>query len=444
MLTLGSLLRSKPMLIKNGQELEINIISSDPFSGEQAVKNVIKQTVGDNNISEHIGKGDEKIRLKIYCELQQDYIDLVNFVSDGSSFILACNFFSSLVPVRLEGGISHETYYEGWCVATLSLTTALDPYSDLNLISYANNLLGSKLGATASSKKDFLDKLRNFGKNTTDFVSNTNQKIGAVTNTVAVYSAAITNIANGVASSSSIITNPISSVKSSLSQVIGGVSGIVSAMANAINAIKQIPDDVDQLVDTFLQIGDQLNGLFNSENSNEDLKQSCEFLQTVADSIINADLSADNPSVYSGDSVSAEFFLSEIKDRNNETISVLILASILINLYENAENIDKWNSISLEKLRSSTEAIYTYINSFKIDSEVSFQLDLARVRFFQIFQNLYKTSLKVITVKITEPSHLLDIIYSVNGNLDYYDETKQLNNIVGTTVYKDIQVISND
>ena len=188
----------------------------------------------------------------------------------------------------------------------------------------------------------------------------------------------------------------------------------------------------------------QLNGLFNSENSNEDLKQSCEFLQTVADSIINADLSADNPSVYSGDSVSAEFFLSEIKDRNNETISVLILASILINLYENAENIDKWNSISLEKLRSSTEAIYTYINSFKIDSEVSFQLDLARVRFFQIFQNLYKTSLKVITVKITEPSHLLDIIYSVNGNLDYYDETKQLNNIVGTTVYKDIQVISND
>ena len=96
MLTLGSLLRSKPMLIKNGQELEINIISSDPFSGEQAVKNVIKQTVGDNNISEHIGKGDEKIRLKIYCELQQDYIDFVNFVSDGSSFILACNFFSSL------------------------------------------------------------------------------------------------------------------------------------------------------------------------------------------------------------------------------------------------------------------------------------------------------------------------------------------------------------
>lgn len=435
-----------PLLIKNGEDIEINIISTEQMPTTQIFKTKIHDTVSQENTFEFIGKGDLRIKLKLFFNTQEEYDNLINFLADGASFVLACSFFP-LIAVNLDGNIEAERYYKGWGVATLPLTTAKNPYeNDEALNEFVRKVLRSSAEDTLGSKKTFLDKLKDYGKNTFDFISNVNESVGSVTNEIAAYSAAINNIAQGLASSSSIITNPISSVKSSASQVIGGISGVLTSIQNAVQAIKQLPNDLDNLINSLLQIGDQFNDLFDLGNKNETQKYNCALLQSTADSIINADLTPENPAIADSDiaSISPEFFLTTIQNKNSEAVAVLILGSILINLYQNAENIDKWNTLDLDKLRISTEKIYDFVISTEISSDFRLQLDLARVRFFKLFKILYFRATKTIAINVKKPSFLQDVVYSINGNLDYYDETKQLNGIIGNVVEGKIMVISNE
>ena len=64
--------------------------------------------------------------------------------------------------------------------------------------------------------------------------------------------------------------------------------------------------------------------------------------------------------------------------------------------------------------------------------------------FFSIFKILYVDSLKVIEISVPETAMLSDVVYSINGNFDYLEDTKRLNNIIGMAVKGTILVVRND
>jgi hypothetical protein len=437
-----NLLKNKPVLIKRGQELPLNILSGSTINGVQTLKTSNKKVIGNKDSYEFIGVGDRKITIPVYFNSQEEYDTLFNFVSDGSAMLLACTFFP-LVPVNIESDIVLNPYYDGFGTAELKFTTSVNANQNIQeLLNYRPQISGIGSG----SKKSVLEKLFEFGNKNFNFTSNTNEKIGSFTNTIAAFSAALNNQAQGIATSSSIITNPISSIKSSSSQIVGGISGIVNALQNTVNVIRQVPNDVNNLTETFSQIGDQLNDLFDLGDSNATLKYNIKLLIECAFGIINVDLSQDNPDINTFDSetIEAKFFLKEIITENNKTCFVLILVSILLSIYENAENIDRWNTRDLDDLRTSSEEIYQYITSFKISSDLKLELDLARNNFFLLFKELYNRAKKIISVELSKTKYLTDVVYSVNGNYDNYEDTKILNNIVGNRVIGTIFVISNE
>ena len=439
---IDNILKNNPMLIKNGAELPISIISSGIFDGTQTMKNIVKKTIGDVDSFEFIGVGDRKVTIPLFFNTQDEYDNFFNFVKDGQAFLISCNFFP-LVPVNIEGDISLKPYFKGCGTVELKLTTAISPYQDtVALLNYVPTITQDLAG----SKKTVLDKLLGYGQKTFDFVSNTNQKIGVITNTVAAFAAAINNQAQGIAAISTIITNPISSIKNSISQIIGGVSGIVDAITNAINTINQIPSDTRQLIDSLSAVGDELNNLYDLGDSNETLKYNMLLLSGIGVALVDVDLSQDNEviSTYNSPYQDAEYFLTTIKNDNEDCAHVIILTSILINLYDNAGNINKWNSIDLDNLRIKTEKIYLFIVSFNIDIELKIALDIARNSFFRLFRVLYERSVKVISVELPEVVFLTDVVYSVNGNFDYLEETKKINNVIGTKVSGTILVVKND
>ena len=442
-------------LIKKGKHLPIEIISSEIIPGSQSFKTSIHQNIGDGDNYEFMGFGEERIQIKIYCKNKETYNELINFLKDGSSFLLSAgDVWEETQSVNLDGPISTENYYkDGACTATLNITTAKNINdTDASKLDRLDYLFGLKLEKLLKAKS-FAEKMFDYGKAAFDFTSNTNKKVGTVTNQIAVMAAGITNATQGLASASTIITNPISSVKNSVSQVIGGVSGMITSFQNAINAIRQIPDNIDGFIDAISSIGDQLNSLFDFDDPNDTLKYNTTLLQDVALAIINPDFSQDNPAIPEYDpevdtnqnpTSAPEFFLTSVKSDNSDALSIIMLGSILITIYQNAAKINRWNKTDLDKLRKTTESIYDFINAKDLTFDFRLQLDLARNSFFDLFKTLYDRSIKTILVEIVEPRLLADIIYSVNGNLDYYNETKQLNSIVGTTVDTDILVIGND
>lgn len=433
---------NNPVLLKRGVEFPLKVISSSTFEGTQTFKNVIKKLFGDENNFEYIGVGDRKIKIPVYLESQEEFEKLIDFFSDGKPFILHCSFFP-LIPVNLEGNITLKPYFKGCGMAEINLTTATNPRQNVNgLLNLTPQLISSGNG----SKKSVLDKLNNFAKNRFNFTSNTNQKIGVLTNVIAAYAAAINNSSQGIASSSTIVTNPISSIKSSASQVIGGISGIVNSLQNAVNAVRKVPSDVTSLVESSSLIGDQINSIFDLGDNNSTLKYNCFLLLSISNSIIKADVSQDNLVIsnFNSTTSSAEFFLTSVDNINKQIIDILLLISMLMSVYENMENINKWNSNDLDNIRDQAEFIYFYIITFEISSDLKLELDLSRNNFLLFFKELYKNSLKIIEVFVPETKMLSDVVYSVNGNFDNMEETKKLNNIIGMAVKGNILVIRNE
>lgn len=447
---------SEPKLIKKSRStpLSVKILSNEVFSRSNRIKSKVHQIIGNEDIYEFIGTGEKKVKIKFYFDSEDEFNDLFDFLSTGESFLIICKFFP-LEPLKIDGDINLEPYYTGFGTATINFTTATGDFDDKqNLLSFYSALSAKSTSETISNKKNFLDKLNNWSKKIFDTVSKGNQFVGNVTNNISAYSAAFTNVLSGISSGASIITNPINSIKTNISEITGGLSSVISSLQNVVLTIKQIPNDVQSIIDNFSLIGDKLNNLFDLGNSSESLKYNTDFLTRVSTAIINVDLSSDNQAIINNydNSLSSqnefdspEFFIPSLNKKTNDVMSVLILCSILINLYENAERINRWNTIDLENLRNKTETIYNYLSTFDLDTELSLELDLARNRFFKIFKILWNRAYNIVEFEITEPNFLENLIYSVNGNLDFYDETKKLNNAIGGIVHPGtVRIISND
>lgn len=452
---MGLLNLNSSYVYRGVEKLNLNIIGNSPLLREREIKSVIHRTIGDDNSYERIGTGDMQISIPIFVESTSNFNEIVDFFSNTKPFIFS--YLGELSePLNFVGNLKQEFFKDGVGEMTLIFTTAQGeedlpfgkPKSAPDLFSKSN-------------EAKWLDKLRSFGekifgsnglgKKIFDFTSNANEKIGNFTNSVAKYSYALENIGNGVGGMSSIITNPINSIKNSASRVIGGIESAISGFQNSIQAILSVPSEINSIIDRFLLIGDQLNDLFNIGSKDDQLKQSSEFLGNVAESFItlSENQNSISPNIYyevvsdTGE-VSIEFRAEYFLDNfNNKGISVLLLSSILITMYQNAQQIKRWNTKDLDNLKSKTEAIYNYITSQSIPSDLQFQMDIARSDFFKIFKILYQNAIKTIELNLNMPKFLFDIIYEINGNFDYYYETKKLNNVVGGVVEGKIKIISN-
>ncbi len=454
--TLGLLSSGQPRLIRQDRllPLEVKILSNEVYNRANRIKTKVHSIIGDGDSYEFIGLGEKRVKIQFYFSNQEEFEALADFVQNGDPFLIICSFFP-LEPLKIDGDINLEPYYSGFGTATINFTTAIKDFEDKqNLLSFYSSLSSKSASETISNKKNFLDKLNNWSKKVFDSVSKGNQFVGNVTNNISAYSSAFTNVLSGISSGASIITNPISSIKSSISDVTGGLSSVISSLTNVVLTIKQIPSDVQSIIDSFSLIGDKLNNLFNLGNTSDSLKYNTEFLMRASEAIINVDLTQDNDAITnnydnntesSNSFSSTEYFLPVLNKKTNDVMSVLLLCSILINLYENAEKINRWNTVDLDNLRRKTETIYNYISTFDLDTELSLELDLARNRFFKIFKLLWNRAFQIVEFEISEPNFLENLVFSVNGNLDFYDESKKLNNVIGGIVHPGtVKIISND
>lgn len=434
----------KSFIYRGLNKINLDIIGNLPLLKEREVKSVVHRTIGDDNSYERIGIGDEQTTIPIFIDRKSSFDALVDFFSDKRPFIFSYQGDLSQ-PLNLVGNLREELFTDGSGEMTLVFTTAQSkedlpygiPISDL---------------PTDPPDQTWLDKLKTYGQNVFDFTSKKNEKIGGFTSTISQYASALENIGNGVGGMSSIITTPINSIKSSVSRVTGGIQAAISGFQNAIQAILSVPDVIDGIIDQFLAIGDQLSSLFDTGTKDNQIKQSTEFLGNVAEEFISVsgEQSKTSPDIYyevtdddTGE-VSVEFRPENILDQtNNVAISVLLLSSILIAMYQGAQQIGRWNTTDLDNLRDKTESIYNYISSHGIPSDIQYQMDIARSQFFATFKILVQKAIKTVDVYLNMPRFLADVVYDVNGNFDYYSDTKKLNNIVGEVAEGKITVISN-
>lgn len=446
-------------LFKKGKiiPLELRVIAdNEGLQIDDEFKNSIKKSIGGGNYFEYIGKGDQKLNISAFIKDKTEYDELIEFFSDGKPFTLVLNDISA--NYNLIGSVSARQTYLGIkpkatltnptpsteysYIVSFQLTSAQDPsFEDESFDSGWRP--DTKLPSLSA-----LDKLRAWGKNTIKFVGDVNQKVGAITGKFAQYATAINQLTAGIASSSSIITSPISSVKNSISSIIGGVSSIVSAIGTAINAVKQLPDDIDGMIDAMLAIGEQFSNLFNSPNKDEQVKNTINLLIDISIALTNVDKAPIEIKVITEDPYSVEFdagiFVATLDNTNNDVMSVLILSSILLAIYDQSSLINRWNNKDLDNLLKQSETLFEYIINKDLATEVRTALIDARNAFFKSFKVLYQEADSIIEVFLEEPKFLYDVVYSVNGNYDYYNDTKKLNNIIGSVVNGKILVIAND
>jgi hypothetical protein len=424
------------VLLKEGflNYLEINVVSDAPLDEKNNYKAVVNRNIGNNDTFQYLGIGSTEISFNVFFKDEKEYYEFYNFVKVGEQCIIICSFFPA-VPINILEFSEVTKYFNFFGSIKITITDALNPA--LN----TDNLFGSYLDylntekASGADKKSLFDKMTQMGEKIFKFVGGLNEKIAKFTGAINDYANAISNICQGIASSQTVITAPLDSVKNSVDVVLGGVSAVFNAFSAIKNTVINTPNDVKAIMDRILLMGDTFKDLFKSGNKKADLEYSNNFLQDVSNTILKNDFNED----IAGDSYNA----NDLRDRN-DCFKVFILTSLIIGIYENTNEIQSMNLIDLQKLRNNTEKIYNYIISKRFaTNDFKMQLDLFRIAFYKQYNYLYNNSQKIVEINCLLPTSILTIVYKVNGNLNYLDDTIKLNNIfnVGNVIGK-IKVIS--
>lgn len=424
------------ILLKEGflNYLEIDVITDNPFDEENNYKAVVNRNIGNNDTFQYLGIGSTEISFNVVFKNEEEYYDFYNFIKVGEQCIIICSFFPA-VPVNILKFGKITKYFNFFGSIEITITDALNPA--LN----TDNLFGSYLDylntekASNADKKSLLDKMTEIGEKIFKFVGGLNEKIGKFTNAINDYANAINNICQGIASSQTVITAPLDSVKNSVDVVLGGVSAVFNAFDKIKNTVINTPNDVKAIINNILLMGDTFKDLFKSGNKKADLEYSNNFLQDVSNVILKNDFNQD----IIGDSYNA----NDLRERN-DCFKTFILTGLIIGIYENTNEIQSMNLIDLQKLRNNTEKIYNYIiNKSFITNDFKMQLDLFRIAFYKQYNYLYNNSQKIVEINSLIPTSILTIVYKVNGNLNYLEDTIKLNNIfnIGNIVGK-VKVIS--
>jgi len=428
---------NKIVLIKEGllNFLELNVVVNDFFDEKNNYKAVINRNIGSNDTFQYLGNGSTETSFDVLFKTEDEYYELFNFIKNGEQCILMCNFLP-LIPINILEFGEIKKYLNFFGYVRITVTDALNPSLDINGLyqSYLNYLDIEK--ATNPDKKSLLDKLKKIGENISKFVGNVNEKIGKFTSVIDEYSNAINDICQGIASSKSIITNPLNSVKNSVDVVLGGVSSVFNALKGIKNTVINTPNDLNNILDRMLSFGSDFKDLFKSGNKKADLEYSNNFIQDISNGILAQDFNKD----IIGDSYNAE----DLRN-SNDFFKTCLLTNLLIGIYENTNEMQSSNIVDLQKMKTNTEKIYNYIiNRNFITNDFKIQLDLFRIAFFKKYNYLYDNTQKIVEIEVFIPTSIMVIVYRVNGNLDYLEDTIKLNNIYNTgNVIGKIKVISN-
>ncbi len=401
-------------------------------------KSVVNDGLG-NSYLENLGKGADFWSFTAMFNSQDEFSDFKTFYEKQQPFILISPFYPELeIPLNFSY-ISELTYdsrspEKTTIYVDITITNAIYESEDIYEETIANVISRYKKKV---KKKSFLDRMKDLAKKVSDFSGNVNEKVSSYTNAINQYATTFNQVCQGIASSSSVVTGPINSVKDSLGLVIGGFGGILNGLYEAKNAIENIPSDINNVIDQLSSLGDQFKNLFKSgEDYNQDITYNTQFLQELGDSTVDKDF---NEGVY-GDSENS----NAIRD-NNDSLQFLLLNGIISGLYENLELITSWTLVDLDSIKKTENKIYNKLISYSfIDSQYINDLNLVRANFYFVFSNLYKNGNKIVEYNANNiPVSIYNIVYSINGNFDFLEETIKLNNITKPFVSGKIKVISN-
>ena len=208
-------------------------------------------------------------------------------------------------------------------------------------------------------------------------------------------------------------------------------------MQNISFIITTTPTEISNIYINISTATQDLFNVFSAENQDEEIKMNVNFGCDTINLIYNTDFNED---IY-GSSQN----VVELK-QSNDMLKILFLCSLIANLEDKISELGTVNLPNLNYYKNSFEKAYLYIiASNVIDTDLRRQVDLCKIRFFRIYNNLYQKAIKVREVNIEIPTSLHQIVYNTNGNLDFFDETMQINNIVNTGfVNGKILVLYND
>lgn len=408
------MLTIKDRLYKNnGEYFDIKILTSEPFKDNIPLKAQVHKTIGNYDLFEWLGVGATSIRMQL-CFLTEEEFEAFKFFALGVQMTLVRRDFRNVI-VNIVGDLSIAYTYYGYYVCDIEFTTAKDP---LQSIDFYINVFTYDVG----SKKTLLNKLQIALQKIISFVGNVTEKIGAFISSIEAVTALINNIAQALASSQSILTAPLNTIKRSGANITDAISTITQTLQNIPFIIKTAPTEISSIFTNISAASQDLFNVFSAENPDEEIKMNLNFGCDTINLIYNADFDKD---IY-GNSQN----VIELR-QSNDMLKILFLCSLIANLEEKISEMGIVNLLSLNYYKNSFEKAYLYITaSDVIDSDLRRQLDLCKIRFFRTYNNLYQKAIKVREIDVKKPTSLHSIVYNVNGNLDFFDETMQLNNIV--------------
>jgi methyl-accepting chemotaxis protein len=417
--------------------VELKVVASglDTITHDINYKAIVNDGLGKSYL-EPLGMGANFWSFAVIFSSQDEINEFKTFYEKQKPFILISPFYPDL-EITLNFASISELKYDADkknCLLNITITDAIYEQEDIYEETIANILNRYK---KESKKKSILDKMRDIAKKVSDFSSNVNEKVSSYTNAINEYATAFNQICQGIASSSTIVTGPINSVKDSLGLVVGGFGGIINGLFEAKNAITNIPGDINNIIDKVSSLSDQFKNLFKSgEDYSQDITYNTQFLQELAEATIDLNF---NEGVY-GDSENSNGIRN-----NNDALQFLLLNGIMSGIYENLELIDSWTLIDLDSIKATENKLYNKLISYNfLTNDYTNDLDLLRANFYSVFNQLYKNGNKIIEYNANNmPISIYNIIYSVNGNLDFLEETIRLNNIVKPFVSGKIKVIAN-
>lgn len=419
----------KDRLYKSGGEyIDLNIITSDNFRDNTSLKTQVHKTIGDYDIFEWIGEGATNIKMQLFFQNEEDFIAFKLFTFGTQMTLVRTNFRN--VIVNLTNDINSVYTNNGNYIIDVEFTTARDPNQttdfDINIFTY-----------DVGSKKTLLDKLRMASEKIFSFAGNVNEKIGVFTNSIELTASLINNIAQALASSPSILTTPLNAIQRSGANIIDAISTINQSLSNIAFIINTTPSNIDSIFDGISNAMQNLFNVFSSSNQDNTLAMNANLGCDIINVIYNAD--------YNNDIYGSSENVSDIK-KQNDMLKILFLTGLIANLEEKIAQINRISLLNLNYYKTSFEKSYLLITSSEIiDTDLRWQVDLCKTRFFRTYNNLYSKTTKIREVNVTIPTSLHSIVYNVNGNLDFFNETMELNNIVNTGfVSGKILVLSNE
>jgi methyl-accepting chemotaxis protein len=421
----------------NNDFIDLKVIDSglETITQDINYKAIVHDGLGKSYL-EPLGMGANFWSFAVIFSSEDEISEFKTFYEKQKPFILVSPFYPELkIPLNF-ASISELKYDADKknCSVNITITDAIYEEENLYEETIANII---DLYKKESKKKSILDKMRDIAKRVSDFSSNVNEKVSSYTNAINEYATAFNQICQGIASSSTIVTGPINSVKDSLGLVVGGFGGIINGLFEAKNAITNIPGDINNIIDKVSSLSDQFKNLFKSgEDYSQDITYNTQFLQELAEATIDINF---NEGVY-GDSENSNGIRN-----NNDALQFLLLNGIMSGIYENLELIDSWTLIDLDSIKATENKLYNKLISYNfLTNDYTNDLDLLRANFYSVFNQLYKNGNKIIEYNTNNmPISIYNIIYSVNGNLDFLEETIRLNNIVKPFVSGKIKVITN-